>query len=166
VRVAPRVAGTTYHLYGLALADHGITRYAGWRFAEFGADAGNAALAGETADGEKDRLENLLEYAFDLDPRFADGSPLGPSLPVTLAGMTPGRRLTLPYRPAARDLTYVVQRSSTLAGWTEAARLRLPGPVITASPGILLEPDPGAGLLQITLTDLALCPSPGFWRVS
>jgi microcystin-dependent protein len=166
VRIAPRVAGTTYHLYGLALADHGITRYAGWRLAEFGADAGNAALAGEAADAEKDGLENLLEYAFDLDPGASDGSPLGPPLPVTLAGMFPGRRFTLPYRPAARDLDYVLQHGTDLAGWSEVARLRLPGPVITTSPGILLEPDPGAGLLRITLTDLALFPPPRFFRIA
>jgi hypothetical protein len=85
---------------------------------------------------------------------------------VTLASLTPGRRFTLPYRPAARDLSYVLQHSTTLAGWTEAARLRLPGPVLTTTAGILLEPDPGAGLLRITLTDLALFPSPGFWRIA
>jgi len=86
-----------------------------WRFQKFGANANNAAIAGDAADPDKDGIPNLMEYAFNGDPLSAGGS----ILPVF---GREGNNLTLTYRQndAATDITYTVEQTSDLGSWTTA----------------------------------------------
>ncbi len=44
-----------------------------WRYQEFGAEANNPAVAGDTADPNGNGFSNLVEYAMVLDPTATDG---------------------------------------------------------------------------------------------
>ena len=44
--------------------------YAAWRGEEFGPEAENDLVSGESADPDGDRISNLLEFAFQLDPQL------------------------------------------------------------------------------------------------
>ena len=112
-----------------------------------------------TVDGEKDGAVNGLEYALRRDPATSD-TPLSP----TLTGPAGAHLFTFRYRAAARDLRYIVQRSTDLTngnGWLEIYRF-------DASTGVITETgvtgDENAGTEVITLTD----PASGakvFWRL-
>ncbi len=92
-----------------------LTPFGNWKVQKFGANAGNAAIAGPTADPDADGISNLLEYALNTDPMNAA------SLSLPTVGMT-GGTMTFTYRKndAASDLSYVVQQSSDLLSWTAA----------------------------------------------
>ncbi len=83
-----------------------------WQGLNFGAGAGNAALAGENADPDKDGLENLVEYAFQSNPNTSNR----PALPTTtLTGST----MSLFYTEAVAnsDITYQPEWSDNLTTW-------------------------------------------------
>jgi probable HAF family extracellular repeat protein len=77
-----------------------------------------ANLRGPNDDADNDNLDNLLEYALDLNPNGTGGSFTGtpPSLSTTPT------LFQLTYRRVRNDVTYVVQTSPTLVGetWTSA----------------------------------------------
>ena len=84
-----------------------------WRQTNFGttADTGSAA---DLADPDSDGISNLLEYALDL-------APLTPSTSGLPALATSAGQLTLTYKRARNDITYVVQTTTNLASpndWT------------------------------------------------
>lgn len=87
-----------------------------WRAANFGAEAGNAALAGDLADYDKDGLSNLVEYALNSDPKAAVPS----HLPTPA---TDGETLSLTYRVnlAATDISVQLQSSTNLGSWSNTA---------------------------------------------
>ncbi len=75
-----------------------------WRQDHFGANAGNAAIAGNLADPDGDGLNNLLEYALGTDP--LSGNAAGYTIDQeTLNGST-YLRLTVAKNPNATDVTY------------------------------------------------------------
>src|SRR5207249_6989057 len=51
--------GSQFSVYVLGLLD----AYEAWKFAHFGANANNSVIAGDFADPDGDRIQNLLEYA-------------------------------------------------------------------------------------------------------
>ncbi len=72
-----------------------------------------------TADSDHDGINNLLEYAFDLDPTKSD--PAG--LPVCAFAVNPGdgkQHLMLSYRRwiGGGGLQYVVEVSTDLVSWS------------------------------------------------
>ena len=83
-----------------------------WRQARFGVNAGNPALAGNSADPDFDGRMNLLEYALGLDPLASDGDSLVPDL-VTI-GPNQFLRLTLTRNPAATDVDFTIEASANL----------------------------------------------------
>jgi len=85
---------------------------AAWRQQWFGITA-NAGDAADTADPDHDRIINILERAYNLDPTVADTSGWP-------AGALNGSSFTLIYRKslAATDLIFQVVRSFDLAQWT------------------------------------------------
>ncbi len=93
--------------------------YATWRTANFGADAGNDAIAGPLADPDGAGLSNYARYAFNLPPRGAVGSPV--ILDTVGDGAARVLRLTFPRRASAADLIYVVESSPDLITWTPVA---------------------------------------------
>ncbi|MEQ1858582.1 MAG: Calx-beta domain-containing protein [Chthoniobacteraceae bacterium] len=90
-----------------------------WRFAQFGAEANNPAVAGPLADIDGDGFCTLAEYAFGTDPGSANTNPV-----VTdLAAVGPDifLRLSVAKNPAATDITYEVLATSDLsapASWS------------------------------------------------
>lgn len=81
-----------------------------WRYQTFGASA-NEPAAADSADWDHDGLENLLEYALQLDAKVA--YTRGLPKPVVL-----NDHLTLSYVPTAGDITYAVEASTDLANWS------------------------------------------------
>jgi hypothetical protein len=86
----------------------------GWRFAHFGVNANNPAMAGDLVDWEGDGATTLLEYATGTNPLLADAA-----LPVL--GSEPGF-LTLTYRRAlaATDVVFGIEETLDFANWTDA----------------------------------------------
>lgn len=83
-----------------------------WQQQNFGADASNPAIAGETADPDSDGLPNLLEYALGLNPTVFTATS------VVVDTATGALRLTAAKNPAATDVTCVVEVSGDLVSWT------------------------------------------------
>jgi len=122
------VSFSTSGLYGLRLTatDSEVTTYDDtsvdwtalppieqWRQANFGADAGNPALAGNLADPERDGSTNLVEYALDLNPHASSQHQLPAAVmdETTIA-------LTWRKNTAATDVTIQVQTSPDQVNWT------------------------------------------------
>lgn len=110
-----------------------------------------------TGDNDGDGAANLLEYALRRTPLSAD-APLGPTL-TSGAGAT--KIFAFRYTNLARDLRYIIQRSSDLGGtWTEVCRLDTSTGALTGSPLPVVD----STNQTITLTD----PAGGarnFWRL-
>lgn len=95
-----------------------------WRFANFGANANDPAAA-DNADWDNDGVQNLLEFALDLDPRNFDGA----GIPTAQRN---GNELEISYtpNPAATDVNYFVEGSADLVSWSAAGveEVILPNP--------------------------------------
>lgn len=123
---ADRVWRTSYDAsssIGLGLLVE-ATPFAQWQGTQFGAQASNPAVAGDSADPDRDGIPNLLEYALLLDPEAAPpvgGTPGHTALPAVARQ---GNRLVLTYRrnTAASDLVYAVERTANpaLGSWSTA----------------------------------------------
>lgn len=103
-------------LYEVQLSAPAVTDYSSWQTAQFGSDAGNAAVAGPTADPDHDGVPNLLEYILARDPRHFDAAP---SLAITRGAQTV--QLQFNRRKAVTDVTLHLLTTSSLAApnWTE-----------------------------------------------
>ncbi len=132
-----------------------INSFATWSWETFGSPLTFGS------DDENDGAINGLEYATRRDP-FAGDNPISPTLaPNGLGGFT----FQFRYQKDARDLRYIVQRSSNLAlpdgGWVEIYRY-------DSSTGGIIETgvtgDENAATQFITLTDPTLG-SRMFWRL-
>lgn len=109
--VAPRTGGQTAN----AIIDNVsfFTPLEAWRQAAFSTSA-NTGNAADGADPDGDGFPNLLEYALGTVPT----NPASVSL---LSPQVSGLRLQLSFLRARADLTYEVQASSDLLGWTTFA---------------------------------------------
>jgi uncharacterized delta-60 repeat protein len=98
---------TTAHFSGLDI----------WRQTHFGT-AENAGIAANDADPDKDGLENLVEYAFDLNPNVPDATAL-PAWEKDDNDYV----LTFTRPPSATGITYMAEYSDSLnpGSWTAAA---------------------------------------------
>ncbi len=98
--------------------------FSGWGSQYFTpAELGNSAISGGLADPDGDGINNVLEYAFHLNPRSADpsGLPKAGTLPIS-GGVGPYVTITYTRLIGATDLQYVVQESTTLTnGWSSAS---------------------------------------------
>ena len=72
-------------------------------------------LRGPNDDPDNDSLDNLLEYALDLNPNGSGGSSYTGTMPAM--AKTPSL-LQYTYRRVRNDVTYVVQTSPNLSGGT------------------------------------------------
>lgn len=93
---------------------HATSRLEVWRAESFGAEAGNAAVAGDPADPDADGYGNLVEYLLAGDPLTAAARP-EISHDITDTG-----RLTLHWeeRADAIEVEAVPEFCDDLAGWT------------------------------------------------
>ncbi|MGC4072839.1 MAG: PQQ-dependent sugar dehydrogenase [Nibricoccus sp.] len=92
----------------------GVARTA-WHLAHFSAaQLASTSASGDAADPDGDGVNNLLEYAFDLDP-YTNSAALLPQS-VTIAG---GTKLRLEFDQLRSDVTYTVQVSTDLLSWDD-----------------------------------------------
>ncbi len=86
-----------------------------WRFAQFTTNGlNNPQISSATADPDGDQLENLIEYALDLDPN-------SPNAPTAIIGETNGHlTLSASKNITASDITWAAEVSADLAHWSEA----------------------------------------------
>lgn len=124
VNVEPLDASGTQSEYGyLNIIE--LVEQSGGASTTFDSWASSEGLTGasalDTADPDGDGINNLLEYAFDLDPNASDSNKL-PSIAIESDSGTD--YLTLTYRKNldAPDLTYTIEMSTTLVSdsWTAA----------------------------------------------
>lgn len=137
---------------------------AAWRHVHFGAEAFDPLLAGDDADPDHDGLPNLLEYAFNTDPRTPDNGPALFLSLITVDGAS-HPALTFPLVTAASDITYRFESAASLSGWT-------PGCSYTGSTRVTETPtsiemfSTGSGLETVTVRDKApVTPGPRFLRL-
>jgi hypothetical protein len=117
--------------------------------ADFLTNAGVPAnLRGPNDDPDGDNLDNLLEYALDLNPNGSGGAFSG--TPPALS--TTPTQLQLTYRRVRNDVTYVVQSATTLSGpWSTGSvtqGTQAGDGTITASIPIT----PGSQFLRLSVT--------------
>ena len=98
----------------------------GWRAAKFGAQQSNAAIAGDLADPDGDRIPNALEYALNGDPNTASTSPLPVAGTVNVSGSN-YLMLTFTRPLSATDADYTVEVSGDLATWNSGSRYSASG---------------------------------------
>ena len=89
--------------------------YDQWRFDAFPAhEANDPAISEPGADADFDQLVNLLEYAFGLDPKSAEASP------ITFDTSGTHLSLSCPKNPQATDLLWSAEVSEDLSDWQPA----------------------------------------------
>ncbi len=103
-------------LYEVQLSAPVVTDYASWQTTEFGSDAGNAAIAGPTADPDHDGMPNLLEYVLARDPLHSDPAP-----PLTVTRGAQMVQLQFNRRKTITDATLHLLSTPSLnaSTWTE-----------------------------------------------
>lgn len=85
-----------------------------WRFSHFNAaELGNPAISGDLADGDRDGIPNVVEYALNLDPKAVDVNAL-PTAYVNAGGFP---TLTYTATASATDINYIVEISTDLVTW-------------------------------------------------
>jgi parallel beta-helix repeat protein len=88
-----------------------------WRVAQFGTNASNSAIAGDTADPDGDGSVNLLEYAFNRDPNTAETSGLVSSAVENISG-TDYFTFSYARRQSPTDVLYTEEVSGDLVNWS------------------------------------------------
>jgi hypothetical protein len=100
-----------------------------WKLLYFGANANNAAIAGDSADPHHDGIVNLLAYAYAYNPTVANTNPF-------TAGLA-GKQFLLhfPRNTSASDITLIVQASTNLVAWSNLLTYAAGGGWVTNMPG-------------------------------
>lgn len=93
------------------------TSYNTWRTTNFSpADQANDAISGPTANPDQDTLENLLEFAFNLDPNSPSPSPVT----VTRDPASGALHLRFPWTNNTTGLTHTFSTTPDLESWLPA----------------------------------------------
>lgn len=87
-----------------------LTPFETWQAAEFGPDASNPLIAGESADPDSDGHANLLEYALGTDPNLP--SVTGITIDFESVAGTDFLRMTIQRNPNATDVNFLVEATS------------------------------------------------------
>lgn len=127
-----------------------------WRQANFGESWNDPAIAGDDIDGDKDGLNNLLEYALGSNPNVSSASTAPQS--NTDSGKL---RITFTRNTAATDLTLSVIAADTLTGpWTEIARSTNGAAFTAIAPGALVSETGTGSVKNVETTDIVLVTDP------
>ena len=116
-----------------------LTHHQAWQLAEFGADADNPAVAGDTANPDHDELANLLEYALGTKPNKQNPSPVT----WEAIGEPSGLFITIPRDPKATDVTLAVESTANLTDFTAWSTEGVE--ILTNTPELLIVRDAQAG---------------------
>lgn len=89
-----------------------------WKYNAFTeTELANSAISGDNVDPDGDSMANLLEYAFNLNPKISNTSPV-------VAGENSGYlSLSVAKNTAATDLTWSAEVSSDLSQWFPATTI-------------------------------------------
>jgi hypothetical protein len=103
-----------------------------WKLAYFGANANDAAIAGDSADPEHDGIVNLLAYAYAFNPLVSSTNPF--------TGNLAGNQFQLhfPRNTSASDITFIVQSSVDLITWNSLQTYTAASGWVTNIPGTTL----------------------------
>ena len=125
--------------------------------------AGLISEPAQNADG--DVLSNLLEYAFELDPRTPDPALALPA--ATLDTIAHHMQIIFPRESLARDLTYTVEGSDNGITWTAIASSTGGNPIKKLPGGALSVKESGYFPVTVTVIDrkIALAPGVRFLRL-
>lgn len=129
------------------------TPISAWRQAYFGSIL-NSGSAADTADGDRDGIPNLLEYALGGNPNAADRSIL-PTGSVSANHL----RLAFSCDAAKTDISYIVQASNDLVSWSDIARSTGGGATSAINSSGATISDSGSGVRAVTVTDAAVVSS-------
>lgn len=99
----------------ITLADRPLQQ---WKFTNFGINANNAAIAGDTADPDRDGRTNLLEYATGTLPLTGNAGPL-----ITVARVNNYCTATILRSANPIDVTLTPQISSEMSTWSGTPNL-------------------------------------------
>jgi len=138
-----------------------------WKLAYFGANANNAAIAGDSADPEHDGIVNLLAYAYAYNPLVANTNPFTANLV--------GKQFLLhfPRNTSASDIAFIVQASTNLIAWsnlmTYAAAsgwmTNMPGTTVAESPTNGVPPNQHVNVTVTSSTNVTVNPKNQFLRL-
>ena len=122
-----------------------------WKLAHFGANANDAAIAGDTADPDHDGMANLLEYAFATNPNLASTNPFSASFSGNQF------QIHFPRNTSASDITYVLETSSSLMTWSDLMTFNATTGWVTNQPGATVAESTAAGVppdqsVNVTIT--------------
>ncbi len=148
-RAAATVGGFTLDQSVAGVTVQWIPRaYAVWRGTSFSTQAGQTATAAFDADPDLDGLRNGIEYLLGAAPSASSASPLTTSV-------ADGRlRLTFPRRPAANDVTAVVQGADSPSGpWTDLASSTGGAPFAAVAAGTTVTETGSGDTLLVEVTD-------------
>ncbi len=111
-----------------------------WQTAQFGVDANNPSIAGPFANPDSDQGNNALEYAFNLNPKVAQG-PIGWPNVSMIADPDDGlKHLAITFRRRLDDvdLSYKVRVSDSLTGgWDESGnQIQQVGAAVASGDGV------------------------------
>ena len=118
--------------YLINLTGTGRNYLEAWRFANFGTDQSTGPAA-DNADAEKDGLENLVEFAFGLNPNAPDSAAL-PQWQISDDDYT----LTFTRPAGVSGITYVGEYSTSLSpgSWTAANNFSTPPAYTFIAPAV------------------------------
>jgi hypothetical protein len=118
--------GTTTSLGGVLTVVHPVSTLGdglpdAWKIAHGIDPNSTAASNGPLGDLDRDGRVNLLEYAFNDDPRAPEANPLQMAIVPKLGDGLNYLEVSYPRRIGALDLSYVVETSSDLATWASSS---------------------------------------------
>jgi len=114
VRATDGAGNTTLNSNGLSTIVPGLTPLQAWRQQNFGTTSAGDPVGGNLAAPRGDGVANLVKYALGLNPAV----PATTGLPVGTRGTT-YFNLTFTRLRDATDITYRVEATDNLGGWTE-----------------------------------------------
>jgi hypothetical protein len=119
-----------------------------WRQARFGANVGNAAIAGDNADPDGNGVSNLMEYALGATA----GAAANTFMPVMSYS---GNAIALTFsRPVtATEVTYTVQVSNDLTNWSDGSTYGPAGDTVSNAFTTQIQRSTLGGIETITVRD-------------
>lgn len=127
-----------------------------WRQANFGINWNNSAISGDSIDGDKDGLPNLLEYALGANPNLGDIST-APKVTVTGGKL----RIVFNRNTNATDTVVTVTASDSTSGpWAPIASSANGAAFTVLAAGATVQEQGSPPLKSVQVEDVYIIPDP------